>query len=122
MLGTINLDTLGGGAALERFKEEFAKVIENILDPNTDAGARRSVVLTIDVKPTRDRRDGEIAISCQAKLAPASSVTTRAYFGKQGQQFLAFEDNPKQVTVDQFIEANKDKVTSIGVAKEEATI
>ena|SRR3990167_3621630 len=118
MLGTISLETLGGGVALEKFKEELTKVVENILDPNTEPMAKRTIVLTVTVKPTRDRSDGAIDISCQAKLAPATSVITRAFFGKQGQQFLAFEDNPRQVTIEQFVEQAQEKITPIGATKQ----
>jgi hypothetical protein len=117
--GTISLDTLGGGVASEKFREEFQKLVENILDPNTDPKAKRTVTLTVTVQPSIDRREGEIEVSCQAKLAPSVSYSTRAYFGKNKDQLcLAYEDNPKQITIDQFVEANKEKVTPIAVASE----
>ncbi len=38
--GMVSLSTLGRGAAIERFDDEFKRVLENILDPNTADGPR----------------------------------------------------------------------------------
>lgn len=115
-IGQIKLNTLGRGVALERFDEELARVVENVIDPNTEAKAKRKITLEVTIVPAHDRKQAAISISCQAKLAPVVSYATRAYLGKNGQQFLAFEDNPNQVTVDEFIEAAKENVTPITAA------
>lgn len=47
----VSLDTLGGGAAVERFNYELSRVLENILDLNTNPTAGRQVQL---------RKDGEL--------------------------------------------------------------
>jgi len=43
--GLVSLETLKGGAAVQLFDEELQKVLANIMDPNTEAGAVRSVRL-----------------------------------------------------------------------------
>jgi hypothetical protein len=117
MTGEIGLATLGGGVALEKFKDEFQRVVENILDPNTGATVTRSVTITVTIKPTVDRLVGAISVSASSKLAASASYGTRAYFGKDGDRALAFEDDPKQVTITDFLESAKDKVAQLEVAK-----
>jgi len=101
----ITLANLGGGAAIEKVQEELGRVVENILDPNTNATASRSIVLTITFKPAKDRSFGDVEVATQAKLAPSTAFSTRAFFGadKEGKH-VAFEDNPKQVTIQDFLD------------------
>ena len=51
-----SLDELMDGALTERFNGELRKVLENVLDPNTDAKKKRRIQITIDIAPN-DRRD-----------------------------------------------------------------
>ncbi len=115
--GLISLESLGGGVALERFREELALVLKNITDHNTDAKAKREIKLVVAFKPTAQRDTAQVEISCQAKLAPVCSYATRAYIGVRGQEVLAFEHNPQQLTVDDFIEANQENVTNMPAAE-----
>jgi len=39
------------GAILERVDYEMARIIENIMDANTSATAKRKLVLTLEFKP-----------------------------------------------------------------------
>lgn len=114
MNGEISLATLGGGVAAEKFEEEMTKVIENVLDPNTDAKAKREIVIRVTIKPSADRKNGSIAISAQAKLAPATCYEVRGYFGKdKAGRVHAFEEDPKQITIDDFVQAQEEKVTPL---------
>jgi len=106
----ITLANLGGGAAVEKFEDELRAVLENILDPNTEATCKREVSLKITFKPDKDRSFGEISIVAQAKLAPAIAYETRAFFGREAGKVVAFEDNPKQVTIDDFLEREKQAI------------
>jgi hypothetical protein len=100
----ITLGNLGGGAAVEKFEDELAKVIENILDPNTDAQAKRGIRLDVKIVPNCDRTFGKIEIVAQAKLAPAVAYETQAFFGKaKSGDPVAYEDNPRQTTIADFI-------------------
>lgn len=46
----------GRGAFEERVDYEMDKVIQNILDPNTKATAKRKITLTIELTPDDERR------------------------------------------------------------------
>lgn len=100
----LTLANLGGGAAIEKAQEELSRLVANVLDPNTEATAKRSVTVTITVKPDRDRGFGEVEVSTSAKLAPSVAFVTRAFFGRtKDGEAKAFEDNPKQVTINDFL-------------------
>jgi hypothetical protein len=112
----LTLANLGSGAAVEKFNESLQLVIANILDPNTEARTKRKIVLEVTMVPDRDRDIGSVMVSCQAKLAPSVSFRTQAYIGKDGDRYVAFENDPKQVTFDDFVEA-KEQLPSIGTKK-----
>lgn len=111
-MGQITLSNIGGGAAVEKFEDEFRRVVDNILDPNTPAKATRKVVLTIEIKPSADRSFGPVTVSATSKLPPRKSFSTVAFFGRDGGDPVAFEENPAQVTVQDFI-AKKEEVATI---------
>lgn len=49
------------GAIMERIDYEMTKVVDNILDPNTEATAKRKVQLTIEFRPDSNRQTVEVA-------------------------------------------------------------
>ena len=112
----LTLANLGGGAAVEKFNESLQAVIGNIMDPNTEAKTKRRIVLEVTFVPDRDRDIGAVTVSCQARLAPTVSFRTQAYLGKDGDKFVAFESDPKQVTITDFLES-KQNLPSIAPAE-----
>lgn len=110
-MGQITLSNIGGGAAVEKFEDEFRKVIANIMDPNTPASAKREVTIKVSIKPSVDRAFGPVTVSASSKLAPVRGYSTVAHFGMDGDEPVAFEDDPKQLTVGDFI--NNGKTTTI---------
>ena len=92
----VSLASLAGGAAIERFDDELARVVANILDPNTDEKATRTITLKVKVKPGRDRDFGAVSFSVGSQLAQARPVETLVYFGVADGQLVAVENNPKQ--------------------------
>lgn len=76
----LSIESLGGGAALERFNDALVEVLANILDPNTGKGARE-INLKVKVKPNDERTMAEVRVECKAKLQGASDITTHAYLG-----------------------------------------
>lgn len=95
--GLVSLDTLKAGAVIQLFDEELGRVLENIMDPNTEPEVVREVTLKIRIKPDRDRTTAAVSIIPSVKLAPAVALGTRMFFGKQGGRFLAFEHDPQQL-------------------------
>ena len=64
------------GAIQERVDYEVSKVIDNILDVNTDPLAKRKVTLVVEMKPDEDRQVVKITATATSKLAPTNSVGT----------------------------------------------
>lgn len=64
------------GAIQERVDYEVARVVDNILDMNTEAKVKRKVVLTIVMIPDDDRQVVKIEASAKSTLAPVVPVGT----------------------------------------------
>lgn len=64
------------GAIQERVDYEVSKVIDNILDVNTDPTAKRKVTLTVELKPDEERTVVKITATAKSTLAPTVPVGT----------------------------------------------
>ncbi len=94
--GMVSLSTLGRGAAIERFDDEFKRVLENILDPNTADGPR-SLSLKVTISPNDERTSANLAISVSSSVRGPKAVPTMIFIGKDRGQPVAFEHNPEQL-------------------------
>lgn len=82
MENRINLSTFAGGAVIERFDKEMVRVLENLLDPNTDPKKSRKLTLTIALKGDDKRDIAEVDIQAKVALAPAKSISSRIVMGR----------------------------------------
>ena len=64
------------GAIQERVDYEVSRVVDNILDMNTEAKVKRKFVLTIVMVPDEDRQVVKIEASAKSTLAPVVPVGT----------------------------------------------
>lgn len=64
------------GAIQERVDYEVSRVVDNILDMNTEAKVKRKVTLTIIMTPDEDRQVVKIEASAKSTLAPVTPVGT----------------------------------------------
>lgn len=103
---TISLPTVANGAASELFEEELKKVIANIMDVNTEANVKRSITLKMTIQPGMDRDSAAMKFEASSKLAPQLGVSTSMFIGVQAGEFVAVENDPKQMQL-QLDEANK---------------
>lgn len=67
------------GAIMERIDYEMTKVVDNILDPNTEATAKRKVQLTIEFRPDSNRQTVSVACGVKSALCPTNPVATSLY-------------------------------------------
>ncbi len=97
-LQVITLPELAEGAAGERWAHEFERLLDNCLDPNRDAEAKRSIVLKIVVQPNEKRNQAGMSIVVESKLAPLSKVGQQIHFGRHVETGLpvAVEVDPGQ--------------------------
>lgn len=78
------------GAIEERVDLEMSKIIDNILDPNTQATAKRKLTLTFELKPDDARQTISIASTVKSNLVPTNPVATSL--------FITGEDGSGEVT------------------------
>lgn len=64
------------GAFEERVDRAMAEALDNILDPNTKATAKRSITLNIELRPDEERSHIEVSVSVKTKLATLNPVPT----------------------------------------------
>lgn len=67
------------GAIQERVDYEMSRIIDNILDPNTKATAKRSLTIKIDLTPDDDRRTISVAAVAKSSLVATNAVNTALY-------------------------------------------
>ena len=72
------------GAIQERVDYEVSKVIDNILDANTDPTAKRKVTLTVELRPDEDRSVVKISATAKSTLAPTVPVGTSLVITSNG--------------------------------------
>lgn len=79
------------GAIQERVDYEVSKVIDNILDVNTDPTAKRKVTLTVELKPDEERQVVKITAHAKSTLAPTVPIGTSLVItaDKNGEMMLA---------------------------------
>lgn len=71
------------GAFQERVDYEMGRVVDNILDLNTKATAKRKITLTIELTPDDERQTISVAVQAKATLAPTNPVATALCDGTQ---------------------------------------
>lgn len=85
-----------GGAIQERVDYEVARVIDNILDANTDPTKKRKITLTIELKPSDDRQIITLEAAAKSALAPTKPVgTTLAITADRNGEMIIAEMTPQ---------------------------
>lgn len=63
------------GAIMERIDYEMGKVLDNILDVNTRATAKRKITVTLDMIPSADRHSIAVFATAKPTLVPTEPVS-----------------------------------------------
>lgn len=69
------------GAIMEQVDVEVSKIVDNIIDVNTEPKKKRQLVLTVDFVPSADRTVVSIAATAKSKLQPLNAIQTSLYVG-----------------------------------------
>lgn len=89
---------MGRGGFLEQVDFGMAKVIDNILDPNTKATDKREITVTIELKPDDSRINVAVKFATKLKLAPTNPLTTSlSIFGDSGTGEMCVIENVPQI-------------------------
>lgn len=76
-----NILEMAHGAIMEQVDIEVTKVMQNILDPNTNATKARSITVTVEFKADDDRSRVFVSASAKSKLLPNNPIRTSLYVG-----------------------------------------
>lgn len=71
-----DLSNLANGAVAEKFKLALQQLSLNVQDLNTEAEAKRSIIIKLEVKPTETRRMLMAKVTIEAKLASTKPTGT----------------------------------------------
>jgi hypothetical protein len=97
---TINIGNLCDGAIVEAFDTELAKVLANILDPNTEARDKREITFTVKFHPKDDRVQINTTFECKTKLAGLMAATSRMFIGRDDTGVLyGLSEDPRQMNI-----------------------
>ncbi len=69
------------GAINERVDYEMQKVVDNILDVNTEAKKKRTLTVILELTPDEDRRLISLDVSTKSKLQPVKPISSSLVLG-----------------------------------------
>ena len=78
----VSLEEIAGGALQEQFGKAFAKVVENLADPNTSYKEARKITITLKFTQNEQRDDVACDVSVTEKLAAQAGTRTAFAVGK----------------------------------------
>jgi len=93
----VTLSNLCGGAIEEVFQREWAQVLTNIGDVNTDPEAKRKLTLEFTITPFEDRSGAQVTFACKSKAAPVNAVKGTVYLQRRGTAMVAVPHDPQQI-------------------------
>ena len=67
------------GAIQERVDYEMRRVVDNILDTNTKATAKRKITLTVELTPDDERETISVKATAKSTLAATNPIATSLY-------------------------------------------
>lgn len=109
----ISISTLAGGAVQERFEEELQKVLQNIMDPNTDWKKRRKIQLNVEFDPNEEREFSTINCNVKSTLAPQKTVSSGLFIGKDGKGRAVAAEVVKQTPGQIFVEPSTGEIVDL---------
>lgn len=71
------------GAILERVDYEKGRVLDNIIDPNTKATAKRKITVNLELIPSSDRKTITVQSTAKSTLVPTEPITTSLFITSQ---------------------------------------
>lgn len=93
----VTLSNLCGGAIEELFQREWAQVLANVGDVNTDPEAKRKLSLEFTITPFEDRSGAQVTFSCKSKIVPIQAVKGTVYLQRRGASMVAVPHDPQQI-------------------------
>lgn len=82
---------------MERVNVEMRRVMENILDPDTEAKAKRKIMIQIELKPDDDRMKIAVSVTAKSKLAENNAEGTVLCVSADEEGEMTVEEMVRQV-------------------------
>ena len=92
----ISLSNICGGAVEEVFQREWASLLANVADVNTDPEAKRKLTLEFTIQPFEDRSGAKVTFHCKSKVVPVDSVSGTVFLQRRGLVMVAVPHDPQQ--------------------------
>lgn len=86
------------GAIMERVDYEMGRVIQNILDPNTDPRKARKITVELTFAPSADRTFIQVGAVAKSKLESTTMIQTSMSMYTQMDGVPQFVENTAQAT------------------------
>lgn len=96
----ISLDRFDGGALQAKFQKAFEDVAENIVDPNTPAKAKRTIVIKMTVEPDEKRSVAAVSYDVKSTLAPERKEEISAFIIRGINGVELREHHPDQMAME----------------------
>ena len=110
----------GGGEIIDRINYEFAKVVDNINNPNTDEKARK-ITVEVQLVPINNRKTVSMTTVVKTKLSPINSVHTQMVLQQDNQKIVGYEaDGLGEGQIDIFGEVHEVKYIELSNDDKEA--
>ncbi len=97
------------GAIKERTDYEMSKIIDNILDPNTNATKKRALTLSVEFAPDSDRQQIGVKVVAKSKLEPTNPVSTSLYITGDNNGVVTAVEMVPQIPGQQNFDGNEEE-------------
>lgn len=92
----LNVANINGGRLADHINEHIADVLEDIINPNKPAAARREVTIKIGFVPSKSRREAKIDYAVAVKFAGMEKEETYCNVRKIGGKAFASVEHIEQ--------------------------
>jgi hypothetical protein len=108
----MNIANIAGGALIEQVDVEIKRVLENIMDPNTETKKKRKITIVLEFECDDNRDVSDVKFVTKSVLAPQRAIVARIAFDKDAKGKIVAEELGRsmtkgQVWVDEFGEINQ---------------
>ena len=115
----IDLSKIANTALQEKVDKELEKVLENILDLNTEAKATRKVTITLTMSTDDERTVVKTGMEVKSTLAPQKGVATTVIVGRDDTGKIHANELKSDIPGQTYFDDNGDMRTDTGELVEE---
>ena len=92
----LSIDNIADGAVKDLFEYEWDRILRDVADTTKQAKAKRTLTITLAVKPAEDRGSGDVEIEVVSKLAKPKASKGTVYLSNEEGRIVSYVNDPKQ--------------------------